>query len=45
MKVRVGLNGALSDEMPVDNWDQQGEISAPTLFNIYIAIVFLLPFF
>ena len=42
VKARVSFSGALSDEIPVDNRVKQGDISAPTLFTIYFAVVFFL---
>ena len=39
MKARVNLNGSLSEPIPVDNDVKQGDISAPTLFSIYFAVM------
>ena len=39
MKVRVNLNGSLSEPIPVDNGVKQGDIPAPTLFSIYFAVM------
>ena len=45
MKARVSFNGTLSEEISINNRVKQGDISAPTLFNIYFAIVFLVAFY
>ena len=45
MKARVILNGTLSEEISINNGVKQGNISAPMLFNIYFAIVFLVAFY
>ena len=39
MKARVTFNGQLSEEFPVDNGVKQGDIPAPTLFSIYLAVL------
>ena len=44
MKARVSFDGTLSEEMSINNGVKQGDISAPMLFNIYFAIVFLVAF-
>ena len=44
MKARVSFNGTLSEEIPINNGVKQGDFSAPMLFNIYFAIVFLVAF-
>ena len=45
MKARVNFNGTLSEEISIINGVKQGNISAPMLFNIYFAIVFLVAFY
>ena len=45
MKARVSFNGTLSEEISINNGVKQGDISAPMLFNIYFAIVFLVAFY
>ena len=45
MKARVSFNGTLSEEITISNGVKQGDISAPMLFNIYFAIVFLVAFY
>ena len=45
MKVRVSFNGTLFEEIYINNGVKQGDISAPMLFNIYFAIVFLIAFY
>ena len=45
MKARVSFNGTLSEEISINNGVKQGNISAPILFNIYLAIVFLVAFY
>ena len=44
-KARVSFNGTLSEEISIDNGVKQGDISAPMLFNIYFALVFLVAFY
>ena len=44
MKARVSFNRTLSEEISINNGVKQGDISAPMLFNIYFAIVFLVAF-
>ena len=40
MKARVTFNGQLSGEIAIDNDDvKQGDISAPTLFSIFFAVL------
>ena len=39
------FNGNLSEEISINNGVKQGDISAPMLFNIYFAIVFLVAFY
>ena len=45
MKARVSFNGTLSEEISINNGVKQGDISAPALFNIYFAIVFLVAYY
>ena len=45
MKARVSFKGTLSEEISINNGVKQGDISAPMLFNIYFAIVFLVAFY
>ena len=45
MKARVSFIGTLSEEISINNGVKQGDISAPMLFNIYFAIVFLVVFY
>ena len=45
MKARVSFNGTLSEEISINNGVKQGDISAPMLFNICFAIVFLVTFY
>ena len=44
MKARVTFNSTLSEEISINNGVKHGDISAPMLFNIYFAIVFLVAF-
>ena len=39
MKARVTFNGQLSEEISIDNGVKQGDIPAPTLFSIYLAVL------
>ena len=39
MKARFAFNGTLSQEIAVDNGVKQGDILAPTLFSIYLAML------
>ena len=45
MKARVSFNGTLSGEISINNGVKLGNVSAPKLFNIYFAIVFLVAFY
>ena len=45
MKARVSFNSTLSEEISINNGVKQSDISAPMLFNIYFAIVFLVAFY
>ena len=45
MNAKVSFNGTLSEEISINNEVKQGDISAPMLFNIYFAIVFLVAFY
>ena len=45
MKARVSFNGTLSEEISINNGVKQADISTPMLFNIYLAIVFLVAFY
>ena len=45
MKAIINFNGTLSEEISINNGVKQGDISAPMLFNIYFAIVFLVAFY
>ena len=45
MKARISFNGTLSEEISINNGVKQGDISAPMLFKIYFAIVFLVAFY
>ena len=38
MKARFHFNGSLSEPIAIDNGVKQGDISAPTLFSIYVAL-------
>ena len=39
MTARVNVNGSLSEAVSVDNGVKQGDITAPTLFSIYFAVM------
>ena len=45
MKARLSFSGTLSEEISINSWVKQGDISAPMLFNINFAIVFLVAFY
>ncbi|XP_014789350.1 uncharacterized protein LOC106883005 [Octopus bimaculoides] len=44
MEVRVNIGGTLSDPISVENSVKQGDIPAPTLFALYLTIIFQIVF-
>ena len=44
-EILKNFNGALSEEISINNGIKQGDISTFMLFNIYLAIVFLVAFY